>query len=479
MKALDAIADVGRDRRTGGYRRFAWSDADLELREWFAGEAAARSMELTEDGNGNQVAWWQPALSVGRGASAASDRDPGVSIGDSSLAPASTTGAGGGSDPTVGRGASAASDRDPGVSIGDSSLAPASTTGAGGGSDPTVGRGASAASDRDPSALLLGSHLDSVPDGGAYDGPLGVVSAFAAVDRLRAEGFVPSRPIAVACFADEEGARFGVACAGSRLAAGTLAPDRALALRDVDGDTLADVLRSRGRDPYAVGRAGWLDRIGTFVELHVEQGRALVHSGDAVGVSSAIWPHGRWRLDLRGRADHAGTTPMGDRCDPMPVYARTVLAATEAATRRDARATFGKLRVHPGGANAIPSAVAAWLDARAADDATLERLVAEITDAAREAGDQAGIGIDVTAESTTPTVTFDPALTDRLARLLDAPVLPTGAGHDAGVLSATIPTTMLFVRNPTGVSHSPDEHAEDADCDAGVAALADVVRDLA
>jgi N-carbamoyl-L-amino-acid hydrolase len=328
-------------------------------------------------------------------------------------------------------------------------------------------------------ALLLGSHLDSVPDGGAFDGPLGVVSSFAAVDRLRADGIEPTRPIVIANFADEEGARFGIACAGSQLATGVLDPDRALALTDHDGLSLAEVLERRGREPGRVGRADWLDDIGAFVELHVEQGRHLVHTGDAVGVASAIWPHGRWRLDFHGVADHAGATPMADRRDPMAGYAATVLAARRLATDADARATFGRLEVEPGGTNAIPSRVRAWLDARAATEEQLETLVDGIVADACRAVEADRTELDVTAESVSPAVEFDVPLRDRLAALLDAPVLPTGAGHDAGVLSPLVPTTMLFVRNPTGVSHSPAEHAEEADCAAGVDALARVVETLA
>ncbi|MFI5430017.1 allantoate amidohydrolase [Aeromicrobium sp. UC242_57] len=388
---LDAIIGVGRDKASGGYRRFAWNDADMLLREWFVGEAAERCMEVVEDGNGNQLAWW------------------------------------------------------------------------GTGDD----------------ALLLGSHLDSVPDGGAFDGPLGVASSFAAIDRLRAEGFVPSRPVVVASFADEEGARFGIACAGSQLAAGVLEPARALAQRDREGLTLAEVLVDRGRDPRAVGRADWMADIGTFVELHVEQGRSLVHSDSPVGVASAIWPHGRWRLDFCGEANHAGATEMADRRDPMLAYAATVLAAREIATEADARATFGRLEVEPGGTNAIPSRVRAWLDARAADEGALDRLVETLVARAAAAAQADGTTVELTQESHSPAVQFAPALRDQLATLLDAPVLPTGAGHDAGVLSAHVPTAMLFVRNPTGISHSPQEWASEADCVAGVRALVSVVKDLA
>ena len=395
------LARIGRHPETGGYRRYAWTEPDLLLREWFAAAAAERGLHMVEDGNGNQFAWW---------------------------------------------------------------------------GDPARG-----------DAVLTGSHLDSVPDGGAYDGPLGVVSGFAALDALRTKGFQPARPIGVANFVDEEGSRFGIACAGSRLLTGALPPERARALRDRDGHTLADVLRRLGRDPDRLGAdADLLGQIGTFVELHVEQGRGLVDQAAAVGVASAIWPHGRWRFEFRGRADHAGTTRMDDRHDPMLTYAMTALAANKQAQLADARATFGRVDVEPGGTNAIPSLVRAWLDARAADESTVAGLVRAVQRQAVERARRDGTSVQVEAESVSRATTFDAELRDRVAAAVagpshaTVPVLPTSAGHDAGILSsAGVPTAMLFVRNPTGVSHAPDEYAEPADCEAGIAALARVLEDLA
>ena len=386
---LSDIANIGRNAHTGGYRRYAWSDADMALREWFVSSAEARGLDVHEDGNGNQLAWH---------------------------------------------------------------------------GDPAKGN-----------ALMIGSHLDSVPDGGAFDGPLGVVSAFEAMDRLG--DFTPTRPLVIANFADEEGARFGIACAGSQLLTGALDAATALSLKDSDGITMAEALTERGRDPQAVGAdRGLLAKIGTFVELHVEQGKSLIHSGAAVGVATAIWPHGRFRFDFCGEANHAGATAMGDRRDPMIAYAVTVLAAVRLATESGARATFGKLVVEPGGTNAIPSRVTAWLDARAPGEPTLGRLVDDLVAAAKEASTKTSV--DMTTESLSPAVEFDLPLRDKLATLLDAPVLPTGAGHDAGVLAGHIPTAMLFVRNRTGISHSPEEFADEADCQAGVDALVRVIKAL-
>ncbi|MFF9285589.1 allantoate amidohydrolase [Streptomyces griseosporeus] len=341
--------------------------------------------------------------------------------------------------------------------------------------DPTAG-----------DAVVTGSHLDSVPDGGAFDGPLGVVSSFAALDELRHRGARFTKPLALVNFGDEEGARFGLACVGSRLTAGQLTREQAHRLTDGDGITLPQAMEAAGHDPDAIGPdPERLARIGAFVELHVEQGRALDLTGKAVGVASAIWPHGRWRFDFRGEANHAGTTRLADRRDPMLSYAETVLAARREAELAGAVATFGKISVEPNGVNAIPSLVRGWLDSRAPEQHTLDTVVGGIEKAARQYADAHGIDLDVVRESFTPVVEFDHALRDELARILGTdtgltvPVLGTGAGHDAGILSGSIPTAMLFVRNPTGISHSPAESAAEDDCVAGVRALADVLEGLA
>jgi N-carbamoyl-L-amino-acid hydrolase len=389
-----ALAPVGRAPESGGYRRFAWTREDHDLREWFAGECAARGLDLTEDRMGNQWAWW--------------------------------------GDP-----------------------------------DEAASRGVS--------GVATGSHLDSVPDGGAFDGPLGVVSALAAVDALRERGFVPSRPIGVVNFVDEEGARFGVACAGSRVITGAMTARRARSLADVDGVTMAEALERSGRDPHQIGRDDdTLRRVGAFVELHVEQGRGLIDLEHPVAVGTDIWPHGRWRLDFTGQANHAGTTRIEDRHDAMLGYAGAVLAAREAAITHGCVATIGKVAVQPGGVNAVPSHVTGWLDARGASPRAVRRAVADVSALVEQSGGQ------VTEESWTPSTPFDETLSSRVRTLLGGiPALGTGAGHDAGILAnAGIPSTMLFVRNPTGVSHSPAEWAELADCLEGVAALSVVLQDL-
>src|SRR4051794_9854987 len=331
--------------------------------------------------------------------------------------------------------------------------------------------------------VVTGSHLDSVLDGGAYDGPLGVVSGLAAVDRLRERGFRPARPLGVSVFVEEEGSRFGLACLGSRLATGAMDWSSARALEDRDGVRLDEAMASYGlaeENPQS-----WLgsERVACFVELHVEQGRDLVDRGAAIGVASRIWPHGRYRFEISGEPNHAGTTRMEDRRDPMLTYAMTALAANKQARVAGQRATFGRVDTTPNSTNSVPSAVTAWMDARCETDEALVTLVDAITRQASERAERDGTSLTVTAESVSGAVDFDPSLARRIAvdhEGGDWPVLATQAGHDAGILSAQgISSAMLFVRNPTGVSHSPAEHASVPDCLAGVDALAETLERLA
>jgi len=390
---LGELADVGRTG-AGGYDRRAWTDVDIDCRQWFVQCTDALDLDVETDRNGNLWAWWQPSLPK--------------------------------------------------------------------------------------RALVLGSHLDSVPQGGAYDGPLGIASAFAAIGALRRDGFVPGRPIAVAAFADAEGTRFGASRVGSRLLTGALRPDDALHLRDDDGTTLADALRRTGVAPEHVGRdEERLQRIGEFLELHIEQGHlpvragtgalGLAAAGAALGVADRIWPHGRWRVELAGHQNHAGTTPMSTRRDPLVRLADIVLAVREAAIGAGALATVGKVTVSPGSVNAVAGAATLWIDARADQESTVRRVLAHV---------RRVTGAEPLEESWSAATALDPALSVSLADILGAvPVLSAAAGHDAGVLSfAGIPTGMILVRNPTGVSHGPDEHAEDADCEQGVDALVTAIR---
>jgi N-carbamoyl-L-amino-acid hydrolase len=320
-----------------------------------------------------------------------------------------------------------------------------------------------------------------VPGGGAFDGPLGVVSALAAIDLLHARSHARQRPLAVVVFPEEEGSRFGLACLGSSLMTGAVRPERALNLSDENGDTLADLSRANGLDPDRMGPdPARLARIGAFVELHVEQGRGLIDLEQPVAIGTSIIGHGRWRIRVHGQGNHAGTTAMSDRRDPMTCAAQIVLAVQDTALAvPDGRATVGKLVPMPGGANVIASSIDIWLDIRHPDDAIVEQMRRRIEGRTQEIAAAEGCIATLTTESYSPTAHFDPGLRDLLGTLLpQAPLRATGAGHDAGVLAPHVPTAMLFVRNPTGISHSPEEHAEDADVLSGAEALATVLEAL-
>ncbi|WP_414940135.1 allantoate amidohydrolase [Amycolatopsis sp. cmx-11-51] len=331
-----------------------------------------------------------------------------------------------------------------------------------------------------PDAVVTGSHLDSVPGGGAFDGPLGVASALEAVEILQTKGFRPAKPFAVVVFVEEEGGRFGVPCLGSRLLTGTIDADKARGLRDPDGVTFAEAAAKSGLEPELVGRdSERLGLIGRFLELHVEQGRGLIDLGSPVAVGNTVIAHGRWRFSFQGQGNHAGATLIGDRRDPMIPAAETVIAVRKLAkVTADARATVGRLVPVPGGTNVIASTVDLWLDARVPGTGTPE-LVAEIAKLAEDAAGQEGCRVEVTRESYSGDVIFDDALRRDLGTWLGGPPeLPTGAGHDAAILAGFVPSGMLYVRNPTGISHSPEEFSEAEDVDHGARALADVLEKL-
>ncbi len=310
--------------------------------------------------------------------------------------------------------------------------------------------------------VAAGSHLDTVPEGGAFDGALGVVSALVAVTRLRAAGVAGRERLAVVSFADEEGWRFGTPIFGSRVLTGGYGPE-VLDRRDADGVRLGDVAPP---DPFAA-RGGHL-RLAAFVEVHVEQGRSLAPAGAPLGVATSLAARSRFAFACDGAANHAGTTPMTERDDALVAAARLVLAAdTAARDEPGAVATVGRLDVEPGGANVICGRVTGTLDVRAPDPVRRDAVVAAIRAACP--------GVTLTGLAADPGVAFDARIRAALhhAAVGEAIDLASYAGHDAGVLAAAgVPAGMLFVRSPDGVSHGPGEQADEADCLAGVATLA-------
>jgi allantoate deiminase len=325
-----------------------------------------------------------------------------------------------------------------------------------------------------PEALLLGSHLDTVPNAGRYDGPLGVLSAIAVAERV---GELPFS-LEVIGFADEEGVRFGTSFLGSSPLVG--AWDPAWVTRtDADGITLGDALRAFGGDPDAIERERRPDgSVLAYCELHIEQGPVLEALGEPVGVVTAIAGRSAATVHFTGMAGHAGTVPMEARHDALAAAAELVLVAESLARGREGLvATAGVLDVEPGAANVIPGAARLVLDVRSGADAVRTAAVAALRDAAESIG--ASRGVDVAWEETG--VAAVPLELQPLAAAAGegVPQLPSGAGHDAMMLARMAPASMLFVRCRGGISHHPDEHVEEADVAVALDVLERSVRSLA
>jgi N-carbamoyl-L-amino-acid hydrolase len=306
-----------------------------------------------------------------------------------------------------------------------------------------------------------GSHLDSVRAGGRFDGPLGVAAGFAVAER------VPG--VAVLAFADEEGARFNTPTFGSRALVGRLDVADVLARRDDDGIALADAMRAFGADPGGLADApSWLGRLRGFVELHIDQTQDLERLGAPAGAVRALASRMRLALVFAGRADHSGTTRRDERRDALAAAARLIVAADElAGGDPDFLVTAARMLVEPNAFTTVPSGVRLWIDGRTPDDARLTAWRDALAARAAELAGATGVEIELTTASHTAGVAFDP---DVRAAMGELPELVCFAGHDAGILAQRIPAGMIFVRNATGVSHSPAEHVELAD--AAVAATA-------
>jgi N-carbamoyl-L-amino-acid hydrolase len=315
-----------------------------------------------------------------------------------------------------------------------------------------------------------GSHLDSVRGGGRFDGALGVVAAFAAAERA-------SVPTAVIAFADEEGSRFGTMTYGSRALAGTLDVADALARTDNNGVSLRDALRAAGVDPTRLGEApSWLGRLRGFLELHIEQSRELERAGVPAGVVTALAGRMRIAVEVSGRADHAAT-PRSDRRDALATAARLIVAADEAAGEAaDFLVTAANMFVEPNALNTVQGRVRLWLDGRAPDDARLEDWRTSLGGLAVRLGTAGNVEITTRTAIYRRCVRFNAEV---LAALDGLPPLVCFAGHDAGMLAERIPAGMVLVRNPTGVSHAPQEEVALEDAAAGANAMLAALEKLA
>jgi N-carbamoyl-L-amino-acid hydrolase len=340
--------------------------------------------------------------------------------------------------------------------------------------------------DTPPPWWAVGSHLDSVREGGSFDGALGVAAAFEVAARAaarRASGGAadtgaagPAAPVAVISFADEEGARFNTPTFGSRALTGVL--DLGVLDRvDRDGVRLADAMREAGVDPAGIdGAPEWLSRLRGFLELHIDQTTELERAGLPAGVVRGLASRMRLRAEIEGRADHAGTTPPADRRDALAAAARLIVAALDC-SGDGLVATASRIEVEPNALTTVPARASVWLDARSPDADRVDGWRAEV-----EALD-VGLPVALSLESRSPGCQFDAGLRSRLVALSEgmgarAPEMDCYAGHDAGLIAARLPAAMVLVRNETGVSHSPEERVELEDAAFGAELVLRLLKEL-
>jgi N-carbamoyl-L-amino-acid hydrolase len=328
----------------------------------------------------------------------------------------------------------------------------------------------------------IGSHLDSVRGGGQFDGPLGVACGF----EIAADA---AQPVAVLSFADEEGARFNTPTFGSKALGGRLDLPAVLERRDDEGVALRDAMRAAGVDPDGIADAQpWIYNLRGFIEIHIDQTTELARAGEPVGIVSSLAARTRLEVRLTGRADHSGTTPQAERRDALSVAARLIVGAEDLAGAHSSldgdpaplTVTVARIIAKPNAPTTIAAEVRLWVDARAPSFAAIDAWRAGLDELVRELEARSGVEIEIAVASRSDPREFSPELRTALARATEDVVGQVGreivcyAGHDAGVLAERVPAAMLFVRNPTGVSHSPAETVdlEDAAIAARVVARA-------
>lgn len=331
--------------------------------------------------------------------------------------------------------------------------------------------------------VMTGSHIDTVKTGGRYDGNLGVLAGLEVIQTLQEIGFTPARPIAVAFFTNEEGARF--------------APDMMGSLAFVGGVPVEEVLDTVGIDGRSVGEE--LERIGysgpvpcprhpphSFVELHIEQGPVLEESGVRIGAVTGVQGISWQEVTISGQSNHAGTTPMRLRRDPGVVAARVAVFMREIAEREGGNqvCTVGRIEMMPNLINVVPASVVMTLDIRNTDESILRRVEDEVTSFLGSVAESEGCSVVRRTLARFEPVDFDPAMIDLVESTAErrgntVARMPSGAGHDAQMLARVCPASMIFVPSTKGISHNPAEHTDPDDLEAGCNVLLEVIARLA
>ena len=340
---------------------------------------------------------------------------------------------------------------------------------------------------RDLPSVMIGSHIDTVKDGGRYDGNLGVVAGILTAQALRDAGVVLPFTLEVIAFGDEENVRFPTHLSTSQALAGTY--DRAwLETRDEDGVSLRDALIAfRGNPDGIAALARPAGSIAAYLELHIEQGPVLEAEGEAVGIVTAINAQNRGRVRVTGVAGHAGTVPMALRRDALTAAAEMALEVEAvAASHQNAVATIGTFRPEPGATNVVPGAVEFSLDFRSPANDTVAAMRVEIERRLNAIAARRGVEVAMTIYARSDAVPMDPELQEafaagiaRTGANLSARRLPSGAGHDAMTMAAIAPSAMIFVRNEKGISHSPLETMTEADAGIAIRVMLETVLELA
>jgi allantoate deiminase len=333
--------------------------------------------------------------------------------------------------------------------------------------------------------VLTGSHVDTVPSGGKYDGALGVVGGLAALAALRAQHGTPVRTLEVVALCEEESSRFPANFFGTRGMLGLIAPDEPDRLRDREGVLLADAMRQAGLDPAAVASAERHD-LRAFLELHIEQGRVLADEGVDVGLVEVI-PGIAWEtVTVRGRQDHAGATPMDLRRDALQAAAQMAREITTAVEQegRPAVVTTGRWTVEPGQPSIVPGLARFSVDLRHPDLGVRDRLLDTVHRICETVAERHGVEVEVVRDKDEEPATMDADLLDVLRGSAEEcgaswRRMPSGAGHDSQLMASRVPTAMVFVPSVEGRSHTPAEYTSPADCVRGASVLATALHRLA
>ncbi|RWR07509.1 Zn-dependent hydrolase [Siminovitchia fortis] len=336
-------------------------------------------------------------------------------------------------------------------------------------------------------AVLTGSHLDSVPNGGAFDGPLGCVSSLLAVKALIQSGAPLKRSVELVVFVDEEGARFNNSLFGSRTLMGEVKKEDLMKFKDQNGKVLYDAMKESGFDPDNISSAYRNPKeIHAFLELHIEQGKRLEAEGKNIGIVNGIAGPVWTSFTFYGETDHAGNTPMEYRKDTVAAAGEFILAVEQMPRMfsETAVATVGKMNIFPNGTNVIAGKTELMVDARDIDENARDRMIAALKNTAKEIAQKRGLSVEVKEEVKIPPVVVPDTIQEAVREAaetsgLTAIDIPSGAGHDAMIMGKYVPSGMIFVPSLNGRSHSPEEWTSLPDCVNGIQVMKKALKRLA